>query len=374
MPHFDIVRKSQPKETYRVASVIGTYDLQTETAEEHFVGDIELPEHWNVGLIVGRSGTGKTTIANELFGAHIVRGYEWTHECLLDDFPQGLSMNEIYQALNCVGFSSPPSWLKPFSVLSNGEKMRCELARAIVENHEMFVFDEFTSVVDREIAKIGSLAAQKAIRRSNKQFIAVTCHHDVQEWLMPDWVFNTDSMTFQVLDLEAQKKNRPKLNLEFFEVKGTADKLKYWNIFRKYHYLDHNFNKAAHLIVCTVNGNLCGFAGTLHFPHPKRNDIWKGHRTVVLPDYQGVGIGGALSTFVAEYFVKKGYTYRRVTSNPAMIASHKRSKKWKMVRFGRVAGGGNASGLIHGKMAAHKTISRARITATFEYCGRPSEP
>lgn len=366
MSHFNIVRKSSPKETYRVASVIGSYDLQSHGVTEHFEGEINLPEKWNIGLIVGRSGTGKTTIANELFGANIVRGYEWTHECLLDDFPAGLKMEDIYKALSCVGFSSPPSWLKPFSVLSNGEKMRCELARALVTEKDLFVFDEFTSVVDREIAKIGSFAAQKAIRRSGKQFIAVTCHYDVQEWLMPDWVFNTDTMTFQILDYEMQKKNRPRLNLEFFEIPKLKDKLYYWSIFRKYHYLDHSFNKAAHLIVCTVNGNICGFAATLPFPHPIRKNTWKGHRTVVLPDYQGVGIGGALSTYVAEYHAKKGRCYRRVTSNPAMIASHIHSKQWKTLRFGRIRPVHGKSGTIHGE-GHNQSASCARITATFEY-------
>lgn len=115
-------------------------------------------------------------------------------------------MSEIYQALTAVGFASPPDWLKSYHVLSNGEKMRCDIARAMIENKDMFVFDEFTSVVDRNIAKVASLAIQKAIRKNDRQFIAVTCHHDVQEWLMPDWVFNTDTMTFSKLDLEEQKK------------------------------------------------------------------------------------------------------------------------------------------------------------------------
>ena len=111
-------------------------------------------------------------------------------------------------AFNAVGFSSPPSWLKPYSVLSNGEKMRCDLARAMLSGQKLFVFDEFTSVVDRTIAKIGSFAMQKAVRRTGKQFIAVTCHFDVEEWLMPDWVFDTNTMTFR--DCGVQKKiDRP---------------------------------------------------------------------------------------------------------------------------------------------------------------------
>ena len=169
MPHFDIIRKTEPSETFRVKSVMGTYDMTASHTEEHFVGDIDLPDKWNVGLIVGRSGTGKTTIARELFGDNIIDGYEYTHASVLDDMPKTASVQEICQALTSVGFASPPSWLKPYSVLSNGEKMRCDLARAILEKRDLFVFDEFTSVVDRNVAQIGSLAMQKAIRRGGAE-------------------------------------------------------------------------------------------------------------------------------------------------------------------------------------------------------------
>lgn len=196
MPAFDIIREVSPKKTFRVANVLGTFDLQSENIKEHFVGNIEMPENWQIGLIVGNSGTGKTTIAKELFPDAYITSFDYTHETILDDFPEECSMKEIYKALNSVGFSSPPSWLKPYSVLSNGEKMRCDLARAILMKDKLFVFDEFTSVVDRNIAKIGSFAMQKAIRKTDKKFIAVTCHFDVEDWLMPDWVFDTNTMTF----------------------------------------------------------------------------------------------------------------------------------------------------------------------------------
>ena len=181
MPSFDIVRTSQPTDSFRVQSIIGTYDLQEQHVTEHFVGNIELPDKWNIGLIVGRSGSGKTTIARELFNADIINGYEWTHDNILDDMPKSTTVKDIAATLTSVGFSSPPSWLKPYSVLSNGEKMRCDIARAILEQRDMFVFDEFTSVVDRNVARVSSLAIQKAIRRQNKKFIAVTCHYDVQD-------------------------------------------------------------------------------------------------------------------------------------------------------------------------------------------------
>ncbi len=51
-----------------------------------------------------------------------------------------------------------------------------------------------------EKAKIASFTFSKSIRRSNKQFIAVTCHYDVEDWLEPDWVLCTDTMKFEFRD------------------------------------------------------------------------------------------------------------------------------------------------------------------------------
>jgi ABC-type ATPase with predicted acetyltransferase domain len=60
----------------------------------------------------------------------------------------------------------------------------------------IIVFYEFTSVVDREIAKVSTFAIGKAVRWSKKKFIVVTCHYAVVDWLDPDWVFCTDTMEF----------------------------------------------------------------------------------------------------------------------------------------------------------------------------------
>jgi ABC-type dipeptide/oligopeptide/nickel transport system ATPase subunit len=198
MPSFDIVKTVNPKETFRVASVIGKFDLQSKRIEERFTGDIDIADDWQIGLIVGKSGTGKTTIAKQLFPDAYVTAFEYEAEAIVDDMPKAKSIDEITRTFNSVGFSSPPSWLKPYSVLSNGEKMRVDLASAILDEKNFFVFDEFTSVVDRNVAQIGSFAMQKAIRKTDKKFIAVTCHADVEDWLLPDWTFSTDTMMFTV--------------------------------------------------------------------------------------------------------------------------------------------------------------------------------
>ena len=74
--------------------------------------------------------------------------------------------------------------------------MRMDLARCILEEKDQIVFDEFTSVVDRVVAKTASFAISKAVRKLNKKFIAVSCHKDIIEWLEPDWVFDTEKQKF----------------------------------------------------------------------------------------------------------------------------------------------------------------------------------
>ena len=207
MPHFDIIKTNHPKQTFRVSKIMSDFDVKPEHSNEHFVGDITFPDEWQIGVIVGRSGTGKTTIAKELFGEQIYNGDAYIHDSVIDDMPT-VNVNDITQMFYAVGFGSVPSWLKPYSVLSNGEKMRVDLARALLER-DFVVFDEFTSVVDRTVAKTACLAVRKAIKRTQKKFIAVSCHEDILEWLQPDWVFDTNEMRCFFGKGCAHKKNLP---------------------------------------------------------------------------------------------------------------------------------------------------------------------
>lgn len=193
MSHFNIVKKSKIENTFRVSKIKADFDVKEEHANEKFEGDLDLPKEWQIGVIVGGSGTGKTTIASELFGDKICK-FQYSAKSVIDDMPNA-SIDEISKMFYTVGFSSVPSWLKPYSVLSNGEKMRVDLARALLSN-DFVVFDEFTSVVDRQIAQTACISISKAIKKTKKQFIAVTCHYDILEWLQPDWVFDTNEMRY----------------------------------------------------------------------------------------------------------------------------------------------------------------------------------
>ena len=197
MPDFDIIKSTEVKHTFRTDAVIGSFDLDVSHLCERFTGNIDIEgQSWNVGIIVGGSGTGKSTIAKAVFPDAYIAGYTYTDRAVIDDMPNGVPVKEIEKTFTAVGFASPPSWLRPYHVLSNGEKMRVDLARCFLENRDLVVFDEYTSVVNRDVAKFASYATQKAIRRAGKRFIAVSCHDDVVEWLQPDWVYNTDEKRF----------------------------------------------------------------------------------------------------------------------------------------------------------------------------------
>ena len=353
MPTFNIIKTAEPKKTFRVSSVMGKFDLESNQIKEHFEGNIDIKDNWQIGLIVGKSGSGKTTIAKQLFPESYITNFEYSAETILDDMPKECSVEDITKAFNSVGFSSPPSWLKPYSVLSNGEKMRVDLARAILSEDNLFVFDEFTSVVDRNVAQIGSFAMQKAIRKTSKQFIAVTCHYDVEDWLLPDWVFDTDSMTFR--NCEGQKKNRPEIKFEIFQ---TFDK-SIWKIFAKHHYLSHTQNNAANVYLAFVNNELAGFISILHLPHPIAKTIKKVHRLVILPDYQGLGIGIKFLNEIGKYYIKNGWRYTIVTSSPSLIFGLKKHISWKCKHFGRM--------VEHGGLKSDKKVgSSNRLTTSWE--------
>jgi ABC-type ATPase with predicted acetyltransferase domain len=197
VPSFDIVKTWSRPESFRAQSIIGSFTLNDVKMQKQFVGSLPIEdEKWQIGVIVGRSGTGKTSIAKQLFPKEYIRGFEYTSATMLDDFPENVSVSEITSALCNVGFASPPDWLKAYEHLSQGEKMRVDIAQALCLKQQLIVFDEFTSVVDREIAKVSAYAIAKAVRRTCKRFIAVTCHYDVLDWLEPDWVFCTDDMSF----------------------------------------------------------------------------------------------------------------------------------------------------------------------------------
>ncbi len=238
-------------------------------------------------------------------------------------------------------------------MLSNGQKFRAELARCILEYDDLFVFDEFTSVVDRQVAQIGSFAFQKAVRsKKNKKFVAVTCHYDVEEWLQPDWTFDVSTNEFKWRSLR-----RPNVTLEIFRVNYKA-----WELFKEHHYLSAEINKSSFCFVGCIDSVPVVFDSWLPFfgRTSSGKKAMRGHRTVCLPDYQGIGLGNALFTEIAKMWAGLGYDVFSCTAHPAEINKRIKSGEWKLNAQGRTA-------------PDKKIKNRAtnRLTSRFTFVGKP---
>ncbi len=133
MPHISTTIHCKIHDSFRVQQVAGMFDLPVhESCAETFAVDIpSLDEDWSIGAIVGPSGSGKSTIARAAFGDCVYRPGDWPADRAVIDGFGDLPIGQITRTLTAVGFGSPPSWLKPYHVLSTGEKFRCELAQAL---------------------------------------------------------------------------------------------------------------------------------------------------------------------------------------------------------------------------------------------------
>lgn len=160
---------------------------------------IGLPTDFKLGVIVGSSGSGKSTLLKK-FG----KEDEPIWEHYLPIISHFESPDEAINKMGAVGLNTIPSWYKPYKVLSNGEKFRADVARKLKSNT---VIDEFSSVVDRNVAKAASVSLSRYIKNNDvKNIVLATCHRDILEWLEPDWVIDTDAGEFhQGFFLSVQK-------------------------------------------------------------------------------------------------------------------------------------------------------------------------
>lgn len=184
-------------ESYRAQRVKSLFNAESgATWTQEFNIDIDDID-WGIGLIVGASGSGKTSIGKQFFGAdklvNLYKGWE-SNKPIIDCIAPNEDFNQVTGALSAVGLGDVPSWLRPFKALSNGQQFRAGLARLVIEAPNEVVVDEFTSVIDRQIAKIGALAFAKNWRKNQgKKVVLLSCHYDVIEWLQPDWVYDVNT-------------------------------------------------------------------------------------------------------------------------------------------------------------------------------------
>jgi GNAT superfamily N-acetyltransferase len=322
----DITVSSPVVRSARVLQLAGMFDVPIdEKLSLSWSADLPIEDRpWNVGLITGPSGAGKTRLARHLWPEAASAAWAWSPgRALVDDFPAGMSIREITGLLSAVGLASPPAWLRPASTLPNGEAFRANMARLLAEvpDTDIAVVDEFTSVVDRQVAQVAPHAVQKTVRRAGRQFVAVTCHYDVEAWLQPDWAYDVAAGEFAWRQVQPH----PRFDVAIHR----ADKA-IWPLFARHHYLSADLHNAAQCFAAHIDGRPIAFASYIHFQHPRAKNIKTSHRVVVLPDWQGLGIAGRMSEWLGQSLAGQGFRFRATTAHPARIAYYARSPRWRL--------------------------------------------
>ena len=175
-----------------------SYDIQN---KEKTVTEVPIPskedmeemnkDNWDILLICGKSGSGKSTILREIYGDVKPVEYDYT-KCVISQFPR-LTEEEVCDLLSSIGLASVPTWLRKPQELSNGERARLDIAKAIYDaNGGVVLLDEYTSVVNRSAAKSMSHALQRYVRQKGLKIIVASCHFDIIEWLQPSHIFNLE--------------------------------------------------------------------------------------------------------------------------------------------------------------------------------------
>mgnify|MGYP000877600536 CR=1 FL=1 len=73
----------------------------------------------------------------------------------------------------------------------------------------------------------------------------------------------------------------------------------------------------------------------MHFPHPKNKKIKRVTRLVILPDYQGIGLGTKFLNATARIYANDGFDFRIVTSAKNLIYALNKNDNWKLKSYAK---------------------------------------
>ncbi len=296
-------------------SIFDKYDL-VDIDNKVLVPD--MPES-GIVLLIGSSGSGKTTILNNWGMAN----RELDENKPIIELFESEQIGEDF--LISSGLRSVPCWRRSLSNVSNGEKHRAEIAVSLSMG-DLFI-DEFTSLVDRNTARALCESINKI---KNPLLVLATCHKDVLSWIDFDHAYDTD--LGQWLNRGSVRRDKSiEISIE------PCDSEAIWQIFKRHHYLSGKINKAANCWVAIYKGEPVAMTSVIAFPSGNWKDGWREHRTVVLPEFQGLGIGSAIADAVAHYIVKQGCRYFSKTSHPAFGRHREKSENWKATSKNRKA-------------------------------------
>jgi len=318
-------------------------------------------------LIIGTSGSGKSTILRSL-GERTQPKVEF-YNSVIENFSTAERGEELLLAC---GLRSIPTWFRTPSTLSNGEHHRFEMALSLDQG--LSTIDEFTSVVDRDTAKGLALSIRRYYdqRGTTEPLYIASCHRDIIDWLDPEWVYDTDLQKLDNRRVLHRLGRRPEITLT---IRSTGPQ--YWDMFKKYHYLDTKMSRSGHYYVGLIGDKPVAFHAVLHSTNRDIHSYWRGHRTVVLPEFQGMGIGTAFSDAIAEFYVGQGLRYFSKTAHPSFGEHRQKSPLWRATstnlksRLGSYLLKDGSIRAMPGYGGTTTARDAGRICYSHEYIGQP---
>lgn len=368
MQNYNLKLVSEASNSFRCKRAADSLDIDVEKKLVHeFSVDVDIESDFSIGLIIGASGSGKTTLAKKIFGEDCFKVEIDVEKPIIDQFDKKYSYDECASMLSGIGLTSVPCWIRPVKTLSNGQRARAEAALLMSKNYSIIAIDEWTSVVDRTVAKVMSHCIQKHARKQNKRIVLMSCHYDVVEWLNPDWIIDCNEQKFinrRSLSCE-ERKRKEQLRFDIREIDKQS-----WRYFSKYHYLSEKLPGGRNYIFGLFSGeNQIGFQCFSNYVPIRKGTtaIYHSNRTVIHPDYAGMGLGILLIN-ESSRLMKQNTKFKIMAkfSSTPIYKSMIKNSEWKLREIKRQVGKTKVGGKILRKVCYRENLKMY----SFEYVGK----
>jgi ABC-type Mn2+/Zn2+ transport system ATPase subunit len=369
MQNYVVDLQSEVSHSFRCQKAANSLDIDTEKKSKHHLAitaDLKTP--FNIGLIVGASGSGKTTLAKNIFGEDCFKTTIDSGKAIIDQFPTEMSYDDCAASLAGMGLTSVPCWIRPVYTLSNGQKARAEAALHMTDQSKSIIcIDEWTSVVDRTVAKVMSHCIQKHARKTNRQVILNSCHYDVIEWLNPDFIIDCNKQEY--IDRRSMVGAFKRGDQLQFGIKPVSRKT--WPYFSKYHYLSERLPGGQIFTYGLFDGaNQIGFQCFAAYIIGDHKTFFS-NRTVIHPDYAGFGMGIKLITETSKDMVRRGYRIKAKFSSTPIYKSMKKDPYWKCTAIKMPIKKGVVGGKAAGGPSREAQLRSKTVTYHFDFIWKP---
>lgn len=198
------------KRSDRVLAIAEAFGIGLDDKEFVVFDNLQLEvARGDVVYITGQSGGGKSVLLRELQAQMASAGdtvvnldtISYTDEPLIDQI--GTDAKDAIRLLGVAGIQDAYLYCRRPSELSDGQRYRFKLAKAIETGSDVWAADEFLAVLDRTAAKVVAYTVQKMARKVGATLLVATTHTDMVEDLLPD--------------LCITKRYREKLHIESFD-------------------------------------------------------------------------------------------------------------------------------------------------------------